>query len=115
MCIRIGDYAHTGCRVTNAFKKRLTETITTLTVGVVECGESPLILPIYSFVYGSWEPNLSCMSPLRFGWLQGFLRARNALDLSVFCNFIIFECRATLLTVAPLLYVSYQSCMIPYK
>ena len=35
MCIRIGDYAHTGCRVTNAFKKRLTETITTLTVGVV--------------------------------------------------------------------------------
>ena len=35
VCIRIGDYAHTGCRVTNAFKKRLTETITTLTVGVV--------------------------------------------------------------------------------
>ena len=23
----------------------------------------------YSFVYGSREPNLSCMSPLRFGWL----------------------------------------------
>ena len=35
MCIHIGDYAHTGCRVTNAFKKRLTETITTLTLGVV--------------------------------------------------------------------------------
>ena len=35
VCIRIGDYAHAGCRVTNAFKKRLTETITTLTVGVV--------------------------------------------------------------------------------
>ena len=35
MCIRIGDYAHAGCRVTNAFKKRLTETITMLTVGVV--------------------------------------------------------------------------------
>ena len=31
----IGDYAHVGCRVTNAFKKRLTKTITTLTVGVV--------------------------------------------------------------------------------
>ena len=32
-----------------------------------------LILPkarfAYSFVYGSREPNLSCMSPLRFGWL----------------------------------------------
>ena len=35
VCIRIGDYAHAGCRVTNAFKKRLTETITTSTVGVV--------------------------------------------------------------------------------
>ena len=35
VCIRIGAYAHAGCRVTNAFKKRLTETITTLTVGVV--------------------------------------------------------------------------------
>ena len=35
MCIRIGDYPHASCRVTNAFKKRLTETITTLTVGVV--------------------------------------------------------------------------------
>ena len=23
----------------------------------------------HSFVYGSREPNLSCMSPLRFGWL----------------------------------------------
>ena len=35
VCIRIGDYAHAGCRVTNAFKKRLTKTITTLTPGVV--------------------------------------------------------------------------------
>ena len=35
VCIRIGDYAHATCRVTNAFKKRLTQTITTLTVGVV--------------------------------------------------------------------------------
>ena len=35
MCIHIGDYAHAGCRVTNAFKKRLIETITTLTEGVV--------------------------------------------------------------------------------
>ena len=35
VCIRIGDYAHAGCRVTHAFKKRLTETITTITVGVV--------------------------------------------------------------------------------
>ena len=35
MCIRIGDYAHAGCGVTNAFKKRLTESITTLAVGVV--------------------------------------------------------------------------------
>ena len=35
VCIRIGDYAHAGCRVTNAFKKRPTEAITTLTVGVV--------------------------------------------------------------------------------
>ena len=25
--------------------------------------------PAYSFVYGSGEPNLSCMSPLRLGWL----------------------------------------------
>ena len=24
---------------------------------------------LYSFVYGSREPNLSCLSPLRFGWL----------------------------------------------
>ena len=29
VCIRIGDYAHAGCRVTNASKKRLIETITT--------------------------------------------------------------------------------------
>ena len=35
VCIRIGDYAHKGCRVTNAVKKRLTKSITTLTVGVV--------------------------------------------------------------------------------
>ena len=35
VCIRIGDYTHTGCRVTNAFKKRLTEDSTTLTVTVV--------------------------------------------------------------------------------
>ena len=35
VCVHIGDFAHAGCRVTNAFKKRLTETITTLTVGVV--------------------------------------------------------------------------------
>ena len=35
VCIRMGDYARTRCGVTNAFKKRLTETITTLTVGVV--------------------------------------------------------------------------------
>ena len=35
VCIRIKDYAHPGCRVTNAFKKCPTETIATLTVGVV--------------------------------------------------------------------------------
>ena len=35
VCIRIGDYAPAGYRVPNAFKKRLTKTITTLTVGVV--------------------------------------------------------------------------------
>ena len=35
VCIRIGDYAHAGCRVTNAFKKHLTKTITTLIVVVV--------------------------------------------------------------------------------
>ena len=35
MCIRIGDYAHAGCRVTKAFKKRLTESIAALTVGFV--------------------------------------------------------------------------------
>ena len=35
VCIRIGDYAHAGCRVTNALNKRLTETIATLTAGVV--------------------------------------------------------------------------------
>ena len=46
------------------------------------------------------------MAPLRFGWLYGFLRARNALELSVFCIYIIFACRATLLTVGPHSYVS---------
>ena len=35
VCILIGDYAHAGCRVTNAFKKRLAESITTLTAGGV--------------------------------------------------------------------------------
>ena len=35
VCIRIGHYAHAGRRVTHTFKKRLTEIITTLTVGVV--------------------------------------------------------------------------------
>ena len=35
MYIRIGDYAHAGCRLTNAFRKRLTQTFATLTVGVV--------------------------------------------------------------------------------
>ena len=35
MCICIGDHAHAACRVTNFCKMRLTETITTLTVGVV--------------------------------------------------------------------------------
>ena len=35
VCIRIGDYAHASCRVTNALKKRLIETITTWTMGVV--------------------------------------------------------------------------------
>ena len=35
VCICIGDYAHAGCRATYAFKKRLTKTITTLTVGFV--------------------------------------------------------------------------------
>ena len=37
------------------------------------------------------------------------------MELSLFCNFIIFGCRAPLLTVAPLSYVSYMSCMTPYK
>ena len=37
------------------------------------------------------------------------------MELSVFCNFIIFGCRAPLLTLAPLSYVSYMSCMMPYK
>ena len=37
------------------------------------------------------------------------------MELSVVCNFIILGCRATLLTVAPLPYVSYMSCMTPYK
>ena len=27
VCIHIGDYAYTRCRVTNAFKKRLTKTV----------------------------------------------------------------------------------------
>ena len=31
----IGDYAHAGCRLTNAFKKRLTKIVATLTMGVV--------------------------------------------------------------------------------
>ena len=35
VCIRIGDYAHAGCRLTTTFKKRLTETVATLTMGVV--------------------------------------------------------------------------------
>ena len=47
VCIRIGDYAHAGCRVTNAFKKRLTEPISTLTVGVVGVRRMPVGLPIY--------------------------------------------------------------------
>ena len=55
------------------------------------------------------------MSPSRLGWLQGFLRARNAMELSVFCNFIIFGYRAPLLTPAPLSYVFYMSCTTPYK
>ena len=29
VCIRTGDYAHAGCRVTNAFKKRLTVNLCT--------------------------------------------------------------------------------------
>ena len=40
------------------------------------------------------------------------------MELSVFCNFIIFDifgCRAPLLTLAPLSYMSYMSCMTPYK
>ena len=51
VCIRIGDYAHAGCGVTNAFKKGLTGTITTLTMGVAAFGESPLILPIYGLPF----------------------------------------------------------------
>ena len=35
VCIRIGDYADAFSRVTNAVKKRRTETITTSTVGIV--------------------------------------------------------------------------------
>ena len=35
MCICFGDHAHPGCRVTNASKQRLTETLTTIAVGVV--------------------------------------------------------------------------------
>ena len=35
VCIRIGDYTHARCRVTNAFKKRLIETFATLMVGVI--------------------------------------------------------------------------------
>ena len=37
------------------------------------------------------------------------------MELSVFWNFIIFWCRTHLLTLAPLSYVSYMSCMTPYK
>ena len=65
----------------------------------------------YSFGHGSREPNLSCMSPSRSGWLQGFLRAslRNAMELAVFRNFISFVCRATLLTLAPLSFITSRS------
>ena len=34
-----------------------------------ELGEGCRFEVTYSFVYGSREPDLSCMSPLRFGWL----------------------------------------------
>ena len=42
----------------------------------------------------------------------GVLRARNAMELSVFRNFISFECRATLLTLAPLSFGS--ACVQPH-
>ena len=53
MCIRFGDYAHAGCRVTNAVKKRLTEIITTLTVGVLE------VRQIASEFADTWSPLLA--------------------------------------------------------
>ena len=37
------------------------------------------------------------------------------MELSAFCNFISFGCRAPLLTLAPLSYVFYMSCMTLYK
>ena len=37
------------------------------------------------------------------------------MEMSVFSNFIIFGFIAPLLTLAPLSYVFYMSCMTPYK
>ena len=43
---------------------------TTLQNTLIGNGSVPLCIGIISsFVYGSREPNLSCMSPLRVGWL----------------------------------------------
>ena len=45
----------------------------------------------------------------------GVFEAEERNGIVRFCNFIIFGCRAPLLTLAPLSYVSYMSCMTPYK
>ena len=96
---------------------KLGDTIIETAIGKVLKEEDRLeVLPLsYSFGYGSRESNLSCMSPSRLGWLSGFLRARNARELSVFRNFISFGCRATLLSLAPLSCVFCMCCTTPYK
>ena len=49
-------------------------------------------------------------------WLAlGVFECEEHTELFGFGNFIIFGCRATLLTVAPLSYVSYMSYMTPYQ
>ena len=49
---------------------------------------------------------------LALGVFEG--EQRNGIVLFLY-NFIILGCRAPLLTLAPLSYMSYMSCMTPYK
>ena len=48
VCIRIADYAKARCRVTNAFKKRLTESVTMFEGKLPQVGLALLLLVIWS-------------------------------------------------------------------